>query len=182
MALCQTHLKHLVSKNRRHQEVLSLLNEELFPRIRKDMFITLFLAVLDTKLNKVTYARAGHEPALLLKSASSKPDQEASRILELRGNGMALGILEPKLFNELVKDEVTDFSLGNMLCLYTDGVTETANEEKEEFGLTRLKDELLIHQELDPESLNQKIIQDLNKFSAKDVDRDDLTLLTIKRV
>ena len=95
---------------------------------------------------------------------------------------MALGILEPNLFNELVQDEVTDFSLGNLLCLYTDGVTETANAEKEEFGLSRLKDELLNHQELDPESLNQKIIQDLNKFRAEELDRDDLTLLTIKRV
>ena len=182
MALCQTHLKHLVNKNRSPSEVLSLLNEELFPRIRKDMFITLFLAVLDTKLNKVTYARAGHEPALLLKSDPKKSDQEPSCVLELRGNGMALGILEPNLFNELVQDEVTDFSLGNLLCLYTDGVTETANAEKEEFGLSRLKDELLNHQELDPESLNQKIIQDLNKFRAEELDRDDLTLLTIKRV
>ena len=54
--------------------------------------------------------------------------------------------------------------------------------EKEEFGLSRLKSELIQYRELDPESLNQKIIQDLNKFSTQDLDRDDLTLLTIKRV
>ena len=182
MALCQTHLKHLVHKNRSPAEVLGLLNEELFPRIRKDMFITLFLAVLDTKSEKVTYARAGHEPALLLKSQALKADQENVPVEELRGNGMALGILEPKLFNELICDEVTDFSIGDLLCLYTDGVTETSNLEKEEFGLSRLKSELVQYRELDPESLNQKIIQDLNKFSTQDLDRDDLTLLTIKRV
>ena len=54
--------------------------------------------------------------------------------------------------------------------------------EKEEFGLARLKNELVQYRELDPESLNQKIIQDLNKFCAQELDRDDLTLLTIKRV
>ena len=182
MALCQTHLKHLVHKNRPPSEVLGLLNEELFPRIRNDMFITLFLAVLDTKSEKVTYARAGHEPALLLKAATQKADCDNPTVLELRGNGMALGILEPELFNTLVHDEVIDFLTGDLLCLYTDGVTETSNHEKEEFGLSRLKEELNKYRELDPESLNQKIIQDLNKFSLQNTDRDDLTLLTIKRV
>jgi len=41
---------------------------------------------------------------------------------------------------------------------------------------------LLTYSELDPESINQKIIQDVNKFTSQNLDRDDLTLLTIKRV
>jgi len=180
MALCQTHLKHLAQKNRSPAEVLSLLNEELYPRIRKDMFITLFLAVLDTKSDKITYSRAGHEPALLLKNRKDESDQ--AEVLELRGNGMALGMVNPKLFNDLASNEEVDFSSGDLLCLFTDGVTEAANPEKEEFGLERLKGELIEHWQLDPESLNQKIIQDLNKFSLQSPDRDDLTLLTIKRL
>ncbi len=180
MALCQTHLRHLVHKSRSPAEVLGLLNEELCPRIRQDMFITLFLAVLDTKADKITYARAGHEPALLLKRNQERADEVS--VLELRGNGMALGILEPNLFNELVKDEETDFTSGDLLCLYTDGVTEASNQDKEEFGLSRLSDELIKYSDLDPDSLNQKIVQDLNKFSDQGLDRDDLTLLTVKRV
>jgi len=180
MALCQTHLKHLAQKNRSPAEVLSLLNEELYPRIRKDMFITLFLAVLDTKLDKITYSRAGHEPGLLLKNRME--DSNQAEVLELRGNGMALGMVDPKLFNELASNEEINFSSGDLLCLFTDGVTEAANPDKEEFGLERLKGELIEHWQLDPESLNQKIIQDLNKFSLQSPDRDDLTLLTIKRL
>ena len=182
MALCQTHLKHLVHKNRSPAEVLRLLNEELFPRIRKDMFITLFLVELDTKSNKLTYARAGHEPALLVKKPHTDAENENSSISELKGSGMALGMVEPILFNDLIKDEIDDFALGDLLFLYTDGVTETSNQEKEEFGISRLRDELLRHTDLDPESLNQKVIQDLNKFRTQDFDRDDLTLLAIKRV
>jgi len=173
MALCQTHLKHLVNKTRPPSEVLSLLNEELFPRIRKDMFITLFLAILDIKKNKIIYARAGHEPGLLVKN---------NTVIELRGGGMALGMVEPSLFNQLIVDQEEDFCAGDLLCLYTDGVTEASNIEKEEFGLSKLKDELLTYSELDPESINQKIIQDVNKFTSQNLDRDDLTLLTIKRV
>ena len=177
---CQTHLKHLVHKNRSPAEVLRLLNEELFPRIRKDMFVTLFLVELDTKSNKLTYARAGHEPALLVKKPRTDADNENSSVSELKGSGMALGMVETNLFNNLIKDEIDDFAVGDLLFLYTDGVTETSNQEKEEFGISRLRDELLGMQTLDPESLNQKIIQDLNKFRTQDFDRDDLTLLAIK--
>ncbi len=177
MALCQTHLKHLVHKNRSPSEVLILLNEELFPRIRKDMFITLFLAVLDIRSDKITYSRAGHEPAMLVKGSTEK-----NSVTELRGDGMALGMVEPALFSELIKDEVTDFSVGDLLCLFTDGVTEATNQEKEEFGLARLKDELLQNTGHTAQSLNQKIIRNLNKFSLQSLDRDDLTLLSVKRV
>ena len=178
MALCQTHLKHLVHKNSSPAEVLKLLNVELYPRIRQDMFITLFMAVLDLQAEKITYARAGHEPGILLKPSNNNN----TLINELRGNGMALGMVEPLLFDDLITDEEINFSDGDLLCLFTDGVTETSNHEKEEFGIDRLKDEIVEHQELDPESLNQKIIQDLNKFSGQNPDRDDLTLLTIKKV
>ena len=95
---------------------------------------------------------------------------------------MALGMVEPILFNNLIKDEIDDFAVGDLLFLYTDGVTETSNQEKEEFGISRLRDELFRYADLDPESLNQKVIQDLNKFRTQDFDRDDLTLLAIKRV
>ena len=180
MALCQTHLKHLVHKSSSPSEVLRLLNVELHPRIRQDMFITLFMAVIDLKSGKITYARAGHEPGILLKPKQSSNDNIL--INELRGNGMALGMVEPSLFDDLITDEEINFSDGDVLCLFTDGVTEASNHEKEEFGIDRLKNEIVEHQELDPESLNQKIIQDLNKFSAQNPDRDDLTLLTIKKV
>jgi sigma-B regulation protein RsbU (phosphoserine phosphatase) len=173
MALCQTHLKHLVNKSRNPSEVLCLLNEELFPRIRKDMFITLFMATFDTKTNKMIYARAGHEPGLLVKN---------NTITELRGPGMALGMVEPSLFNDLISDQEEDFNTGDLLSLYTDGVTEASNIEKEEFGLSRLKEKLCTHCDLDPESMNQKIVQDVNKFCSQNPDRDDFTLLTIKRV
>lgn len=95
---------------------------------------------------------------------------------------MALGMVEPALFSELIKDEVTDFSVGDLLCLFTDGVTEATNQEKEEFGLARLKDELLQNTGHTAQSLNQKIIRNLNKFSLQSLDRDDLTLLSVKRV
>ena len=78
--------------------------------------------------------------------------------------------------------EQESFSRNDLICLFTDGVTETTNPDGEEFGLNRLKDELTHYAKLDPQSLNQKIIQDLNKFSDDNPDRDDLTLLTLRSI
>ena len=174
MALCQTHLKHLVHKASSPSEVLVLLNEELFPRIRKDMFITLFLAIIDTDSNSIYYARSGHEPALLLKNNGD--------MTELRGNGMALGMVEPELFSSLIEDKQVDFMNGDLLYLFTDGVTETSNIEKEEYGLSRLKNQLTENSKATPKEINQKVINSLNKYSPDSIDRDDLTLLCVKRV
>ena len=180
MALCQTHLKHLVQKSRSPAEVLKLLNEELFPRIRKDMFITLFLVMLDIKNGKMIFARAGHEPAILVKS----PDEIdlLPEIIELKGNGMALGMVEPDLFSQLISNEEADFSKGDILCLYTDGLTESANQDMEEYGLDRLKEHLRNSRGLDTQSVNDTILKDLNKYCQQNRDRDDLTLLTVKHI
>ena len=81
MALCQTNLRHYVTKNRTPSEVLKYLNLELEKRIRDDMFITLFLAIIDTQSNSITYARAGHEPSLL-----GKRDEDGN-VSKLHGGG-----------------------------------------------------------------------------------------------
>ena len=59
MALCQTNLRHYLTKSRMPSEVLKKLNEELENRIREDMFITIFLAIIDTQENTLTYSSQG---------------------------------------------------------------------------------------------------------------------------
>ena len=141
------------------------------------MFITLFLAVLDTQQDKITYARAGHEAALL-----AKKDLQQDGIIQLKGNGMALGMVEPSLFSGLIEDKEVSFSAGDLLCLFTDGLTETTNSEGEEFGVFRLQNELMKSSNVSPETFNQQIINSLNKFCNQNNDRDDLTILTVRRL
>ncbi len=179
MALCQTNLRHFLFKSRKPSEVLKLLNKELEERIREDMFITLFLGIIDTHNNTLTFARAGHEPALLGKSKSSDPILETSK---LDGSGMALGMVPQKIFEEVIEDHSVQYEPGDMLVLYTDGITETENEERKEFGITRLTECLENSKECSAMAFNKKIIKKLNSFSSTDFERDDLTILTVKRV
>ena len=137
MAICQTNLRHYISKTRPPSAVLKKLNLDLEKRIREDMFITLFLAIIDTQANTATYARAGHEPALL-----AKQESDEISIDKLHGNGMALGMVPSEFFDETIEDKVVPFEKEASMVLFTDGVTEAENEDREEFGQDELSEKL----------------------------------------
>lgn len=176
MALCQTNLRHYVKKSKTPREILIQLNQDLEERIREDMFITLVLAIIDTNANTITYTRAGHEPALL-----GRVNDEELKVHKLHGNGMALGMVPSDLFEEIIEDQTCSFNKGDMLVLYTDGVTESQNQSNEEFGLDRLCEKLKNAKENSPLSFNSSLMKSLEEFSSISSDRDDLTLLTVKR-
>ena len=91
------------------------------------MFVTLFYAIFDAKKMSLRYVNAGHNPPLLLK-------QPAGGTLLLRVEGIALGVIGS------IKLEEADVQLekGDLITLFTDGVTEAINEKEELFGQERL--------------------------------------------
>jgi phosphoserine phosphatase RsbU/P len=178
MAICQTNLRHYVNKSRTPSAVLNKLNEDLEMRIREDMFITLFLAIIDTQSNTLTYARAGHEPALLAKAKK----QGNADVEKLHGSGMALGMVPSDLFEESIEDHSVQFEKNDVLVLFTDGVTEAENEDREEFGIDRLSNILSSAAPIKANGFNQKLLSELDEYSSDSFERDDLTIVTVKRV
>ena len=179
MAICQTNLRHFVHKSSQPSVILKNLNQQLEQRIRQDMFITLFFAIVDTKNKKITYSRAGHEPGLILKAKTD--DKEGSSVEELHGGGMAVGMVPCEIFDEMIEDHETNFENGDCLILYTDGVTEATNDEGLEFGIKNLENFVSTNSDLSPKKINRKLISKLDSFSSKQFERDDITLLTIKK-
>ena len=178
MAICQTSLRHYVNKSRTPCAVLKKLNQDLEMRIREDMFITIFLAIIDTQANTLTYARAGHEPALLAKN--QKKDDLS--IEKLHGSGMALGMVPSDLFEETIEDQTVPFETDDLLVLFTDGVTEAENEEKEEFGIDRLCETLSSSTSSKANVFNRKLLSELDDYSSDSFERDDLTIVAVKRI
>lgn len=179
MAICQTNLRHFVHKSSQPSVILKNLNQQLEQRIRQDMFITLFFAIVDTKNKKITYSRAGHEPGLILKATTD--DKNGSRVEELHGGGMAVGMVPCEIFDEMIEDHETNFENGDCLFLYTDGVTEATNDEGTEFGIKNLENFVATNSSLSPKKINRKLISKLDSFSSTQYERDDITLLTIKK-
>ena len=144
MAICQTNFRHFSRQVDSPAAVLRAMNHELMNEMRPDMFITLIYAIIDTKENTLTLARAGHELPILYHGNGDNGHK-----LELIGSeGMALGMVPSDIFDVVLADKTTPFQPGDTLVLYTDGVTEVVDENDEELFKTTLdhwKDKKLPH-------------------------------------
>src|SRR5262249_57487136 len=89
-------------------------------------FLTVFFGVLEPESGKMRYVSAGHNPAILLRRSGS--------IDRVGSTGVPLGLLPDATWRE----ESLELDPGDLLALYTDGVTEAVNEADEEFGWNRL--------------------------------------------
>jgi sigma-B regulation protein RsbU (phosphoserine phosphatase) len=119
----------LVSQDLAHVEIAPLagrLNDFLHQSLDSGKFVTAFLAVLDGRDGSVAYVNAGHNPPLLLR-ADGTPEW-------LHTGGTLLGILPGGRY----EPGVARLELGDLLVLYTDGVTEAAQADDEQWGETRL--------------------------------------------
>ena len=179
MATCRTLLRQISPHESSPAKVLAEVNRALGSDLYEGMYITLIYAVIDTELNLVTWARAGHELPLFLRAEFGT----GRRISEYFGSeGMPLGLVEPALFEEVIANRAMDFRPGDVLLLYTDGLTEAPNAEDKEFGGPRLADILRSSQDLPLPQLNERILQAVQRFTGREELRDDFTLLTVRRV
>jgi len=150
-------------------DVVNELNYQLCKNANRENFITFFLAVYDYKKKDLRYINAGHNPPLLM---NGKPEIEKLTI-----GTTVLGAFEPLPFIEMGRVENLDcFSL----FLFTDGLTETFNEDDEEFGSERLEAFLEKNYDTPLAELHSKLLDELYDFSADRNFSDDLTFLSCK--
>jgi serine phosphatase RsbU (regulator of sigma subunit) len=132
-------------------------------------FVTMFYARFNTALRTLEYACGGHNPPLLL-----RPSTNQSFLLE--DSGPIMGILPDAQFS----NTVVPLEAGDILTLYTDGVTEQENETEEEFSLDRLK-QLVLSKESEPAAAIITDISDaVSTFAGTTQQSDDLTVVVAK--
>lgn len=177
MAICQANLRHFAKQYDSPAEVLRALNQAMSEQIKRDMFITIVYAIIDTRENKITLARAGHELPLLFRYKNNPGKLEAERI---GSEGMALGMVPGDIFDNIITDKIIDFIDNDILVLYTDGVTEMVNSEGKEFSEERLVAAVEGFTERPSAGINQGILAGLEAFAGSEQLNDDLTLITVK--
>ena len=149
---------------------LERANKLLCQSIRKGSFVTLFYGILDPQGHLLRYANAGHNRPLLRTA-----DGAISR-LEL--GGLVLGFLPDYVY----KETTLTFAPGDVLLIYSDGLTETMNPAQEEFGEERLTALLKKHGTQSAQTLIDRIVKDAKLYAGKALPHDDLTVLVVKRV
>jgi glutamyl-tRNA synthetase len=107
---------------------MDVVNQRMLSDTRGNIFVTAFYGVLEQKIARLRFVNAGHPPALLVGSRGAKP------IDLLKPTGAALGMLEKTHWRQ----KVVKFQPGDVLFLYTDGITEAQNSYEEFYGIQRL--------------------------------------------
>ncbi len=135
-------------------------------------FMTLFYLRLNPDTRDLTWARAGHPPAVVYSPATD-------RFTELSGRGIALG-LDPKyLFEENAARGLVD---GTVIAIGTDGIWESVNQEKAFYGKERFFEAIRKNADRGAGDILKAIIDDVKRFSLGVVQEDDITLVVIKTV
>ena len=177
MALCQTKLRYIASTGKSPAQTLKILNSEMVRAMRSDMFITIIYAILDPDSGEAKFARAGHEPPLLARAGSDGP------AVPVKSKGMALGMVSEELFDSVIEDASFKMGPGDVLALYTDGLTEASDPGGAEFSAKKLAETVSTLRQRNANDLNEEIIKSVEAFMAPEKKYgDDLTLLTVKKL
>jgi sigma-B regulation protein RsbU (phosphoserine phosphatase) len=179
MAICRTNLQQIAPRYFSPAVALGEVNRAMAGEVCRGMFITIVYAVVDVQMNTVTFARAGHELPLFSR-CDPVTGQPLSEFVE--SEGMPVGMVDPAMFDSVIADRTISFGPGDSLVLYTDGVTEAANDEDKEFSGSRLADALRTLRSRSAGEITEGIMEHVRRFSGRDHHRDDLTLVTVKRI
>jgi sigma-B regulation protein RsbU (phosphoserine phosphatase) len=179
MAICRTNLRQIAPRHSSPSRVMAELNQTLASDIQAGLYVTMLYAIIDVAENRVTLSRAGHELPLFVRRDFSGGGSRADFV---GSDGMALGMVANDVFSEALVDHVEPLAPGDVLVLYTDGVTEAPNEEGQEFSGARLADVARTLQTGSPRELNDAVLANVQRFVGDIPQRDDFTLVTVKRV
>jgi len=155
------------------KEFLVHANNALSACLERTSFITGAFFHIDTKNRCIKFSRAGHCPSLFY----NQKDNSAGYF---KNKGLGLGIVRNLSYSNYVQVNEITYSQGDILILYTDGITEATNADNDQFGYDRLKHSLETRTGLPPDEIKEGIIKDLYQFIGSENLNDDYTLVIIK--
>jgi len=162
-------------------------------------FITMTYAVVDLEARTLVFARAGHTPFIYLPAAQPEPTGGAGHAesLDSAGNvprqphraqalvpdGMVLGLRVPnieRLFPHHLVEHTIALRTGDVMALYTDGISEAMNAAGDLFGDARIAHLIEEHGHLEVGELRERIVREVEAFAAAEDQHDDLTMILLK--
>ena len=149
-------------------ELFERLNKHIVESSASNCFITLILAEVDPRDRSVRYVNAGHNPGLLVR--------RSGEVTPLGASGLPLGLLP----NATYRVDEVGMEPGDLICLYSDGITECESVADEEYGQERLETFLRERRERPLSEVIQAIDDDVSRFGAGLPQGDDQTVVLIR--
>lgn len=153
--------------------ILARVNRKLSPDLESQMFVTVASATIHGQGGRICILRAGHEPLLWIRAGA-----EAEW---LQPPGTALGLTDADTFEYLLQPQEVSLAPGEVVIMFTDGVTESRNALQEELGYDRIKSWATEFSSLSASAIAESLVSRVKEFSNGAPQLDDITLLIIKR-
>ncbi|MFC1492444.1 GAF domain-containing SpoIIE family protein phosphatase [candidate division KSB1 bacterium] len=170
MAALYSAFRGHVRKSEMPEKVIKYLNRSLYEQTENDKFATFFYGILNTKINTFNYTNAGHNLPLHIK--------KDGKWSELGEGGPLLGYI-PEIDYSSGKIELGS---GDIVLLYTDGVSEAFNENEEEFGIERIVETVHRNRNKKSAEIVDCILEKVIHFAKRKHQDDDLTMVIIKKL
>ena len=162
----------LTSRYLSPRDLLIELNRRLYASLDRKVFATMIYGMVDLRSKRFTFARAGHSPLLQMTS-----DGRCEMATPL---GIGLGLEPGDLFDQTLKQVVLPLNKGDTLVLFTDGITEAMNANREIFGEERLLEAARSNGTGDAVKLRERIFESVDDFAKGARQHDDLTLIVLQ--
>jgi serine phosphatase RsbU (regulator of sigma subunit) len=168
----QARVQVLIDEPRSLAEVMTKLNRITSANCPTNRFISLFFCLVNGPSGEISYCNAGHNPPLLIRAAGLPGNNE-----ELTGGGPILGILASVDYQE----QRAKLEPGDLLVIYSDGVTEAANAESEEFGVERLVRTVWAYRDRSAGEIVEAVNRALAEYTGAAPQSDDITMIVARR-
>ncbi|MBS1951955.1 MAG: Serine phosphatase RsbU, regulator of sigma subunit [Cytophagales bacterium] len=155
------------------KEFMHRANNALTFCLERNSFISASFFVIDTEQKKIRYSRAGHCPVLFLQAGEKKS-------FYLKDKGAALGMVRNHNYRNHIETNEIPYQAGDIMVLYTDGITEAKNEKGEEFGNDRLAQALNEVASLSAKEIEDHLTKKLYDFTGTKNINDDYTSMTVR--
>jgi phosphoserine phosphatase RsbU/P len=173
MASARSMIRSLAPRIESTRELIGALNELLSDDLDMDMFMSLLVLRYDPVSGVFSYTGAGHEHLIVYRKSKDACDA-------IKAGGVVLGVTSD-IDKYLSEDEI-ELEKDDMIILYTDGITEAFDKDREQYQLERLVESAKLHASKDAEKCLQGIFDDVMAYAGRTPQSDDITLVTLKRI
>jgi serine phosphatase RsbU (regulator of sigma subunit) len=159
------------------RQLMLTANEIISENLDSRSFITMTYAVVDLAARTMTYARAGHTPLIYRRERDAEPCVEV-----FTPDGLVLGLRIDggELFDRLLTESTLSLDRGDLLLLFTDGISEAMNADSDLFGEARLAKLVEEHGHLPADELRERVLREIEAFVAGAPQHDDMTMILMK--
>jgi serine phosphatase RsbU (regulator of sigma subunit) len=152
------------------EKTMQATNQRILADTHGGLFITLFYGILDPKSGEFTYCSAGHHPVYWIQARDGNMQQ-------LARTGVPLGVLDDVTWDQ----GRIQLEQGDILVLYTDGITDAMNEKEQFFGEKRFQDLIHRHYRKSVKDLHGLLLNEVQEWIGQTQQYDDITLMVIGR-